>query len=88
MVREFIEEYISLSKRANQCNRTTASQVALVVKNPSANAGDVRGMGSIYRLGRSIKGGHGNLLQILAWRIPMDRGAWWATVHGITQSRT
>ena len=25
---------------------------------------------------------------ILAWRIPMDRGAWWATVHGITQSRT
>ena len=52
-----------------------ASQVALVVKNPSANAGDVRGMGSIYRLGRSLKGGHGNPLQILAWRIPMDREA-------------
>ena len=25
---------------------------------------------------------------ILAWRIPMDRGAWWATVHGVTKSRT
>ena len=33
MVREFIEEYISLSKRANQCNRTTACLVAQMVKN-------------------------------------------------------
>ena len=65
-----------------------ASQVALVVQNLSANAGEVRGMGSICRSGRFLKGGHGNLLQILTWRIPMDRGAWWATVHGITQSWT
>ena len=46
-----------------------------MIKNLSANAGDVRGMGSICKSGRSLKGGHGNLLQILAWRIPMDRGA-------------
>ena len=36
------------------------SQVALVVKNPPANAGDLRGMGSILGLGRSPGGGHGN----------------------------
>ena len=36
-------------------------------------------------LGRSPGGGHGSPPQILAWRIPMDRGAWWATVHGIAE---
>ena len=40
-----------------------ASQVALVVKNPSANACDIRDIGSIPRLGRSFGGGHGNPLQ-------------------------
>ena len=57
-----------------------ASQVALVVKNPPANAGDLRNAGSISGLGRFPGGGHGNPLQysclenpmdsILAWRIP------------------
>ena len=47
-----------------------ASQVALVVKNPPANAGDIRNAGSIPGLGRSTGGGHGNPLHILAWRIP------------------
>ena len=37
-------------------------------------------------LGRSPGGGHGSC--ILAWRIPMDRGAWWATVHGVAKSQT
>ena len=46
------------------------SQVALVVKNPSANAGDIRDAGSIPRWGRSPGGGHGSPLSILAWRIP------------------
>ena len=41
----------------------------------ACNAGD---LGSIPRLGRSFGEGHGNPLSILAWRIPMDRGAWWA----------
>ena len=40
-----------------------ASQVALVVKNPPANAEDVRGMGSVPGVGRSLGGGHGNPLQ-------------------------
>ena len=47
-----------------------ASLVALVVKNPLANAGDTRDAGSIPGSGRSPRGGHGNPLQYLAWRIP------------------
>ena len=39
------------------------SQVALVIKNPPANAGDIRDVGSISGLGRSLRGGHGNPLQ-------------------------
>ena len=41
-----------------------------MVKNPPANAGDVRDTDSVHGLGRSLGGGHGNLLQHLAWRIP------------------
>ena len=52
--------------------------MALVVKNPLANAGGIRDSGSIPGSGRSPGVGHGNPLSILAWRIPMDRGAWWA----------
>ena len=63
------------------------SQVVLVVKNLPASSGDVSDAGSIPGSGRSLAGGHGNPLQyILAWRIPMDRGVWWATVHGVTKS--
>ena len=43
--------------------------MALVVKNTPANAKDIRDMGSIPGLGRSLGGGHSNPLQILAWRI-------------------
>ena len=64
-----------------------SSQVALVVKNLSANAGDLRDMGLIPGSGRSPGGeGMATHSSILAWR--MDRGAWWATVHGVTKSRT
>ena len=45
-------------------------------------------MGSIPGLGRYPEEGHGNHSSILAWRIPMDRGAQQATVHGITKSQT
>ena len=44
--------------------------MALVVKNLLGNAGDIRHMDSIPGLGRSPGGGHGNPLQVLAWRIP------------------
>ena len=60
-----------------------ASQVALVVKNPPANAGDVRDLGSIPGLGRSFGEGHGNPIQYSCLEDSMDRGAWWATVHGL-----
>ena len=53
-----------------------------VVKNPRTNEGDV---GSIPGLGRSPGGGNGNLLQYSCLENSMDRGTWWATVHGITK---
>ena len=55
------------------------SQVALVVKNLPANAGDIIDSGSISGLGRSPGGGHGNPLQYSCLENPMDRGAQWAT---------
>ena len=65
-----------------------ASQVVLVVKNPLANIGDIRDMGSISGWGRSPARGHGNSLQYSCLGNPMDRGAWWATVHRVTQNWT
>ena len=63
------------------------SQVALGVKNPSANAGDSGNMGLILGLGRSPGEGNGNSLQYYCLENPMDRGAWRATVHGVTKSQ-
>ena len=65
-----------------------ASQVVLVVKNLPACAGDIRDSGSILGLGRSPGGGHGNPLQYSCLENPMDRGAWWATIHGVSKSQT
>ena len=59
-----------------------------MVKNLSANAGDVREAGLIPESGRSPGGGHGNPLQYPCLENPMDRGAWWTTVHRITKSQT
>ena len=55
--------------------------LALVVKNPLADAGDIRDIGSVPGWGRSPGGGHGNPLQYPCLENPTDRGAWWATVH-------
>ena len=57
-----------------------ASQLVLVVKNPPANAVDLRDAGSIPGLGRSRGGGHSYPLQYSCPENPMDRGAWWAVV--------
>ena len=57
-----------------------ASQVALVVKNPPANAGDIRDPGSTAGSGRQPGGGHGNPPQYPCLENPKDRGAWWAIV--------
>ena len=65
---------------------TGASQVALVVENLPVNAGDARDVGSITGSGRSPGGGNGNPLQYSSLENPIDRGAWWATVHGVAES--
>ena len=62
--------------------------MALVVKNPPANAGDVRDMGLIPGSGRCPGKGHGNAIQYSCLENPMDRGAWLATVHSVTESDT
>ena len=59
-----------------------ATQVALVVKNPPANEGDMRDLGSIPGSGRSPGEGDSCLEN------PVDRGAWWATIHDVTKSWT
>ena len=58
-----------------------------VVKNPPANAGDIRDMGSVPGLGRSSGEGHGNPLQYFYLENPMIRGAWWSAVYGVTKSQ-
>ena len=60
--------------------------MALVVKNPPANAGEVRDVSSVPGLGRSPGVGNDNLLQYSCWENSMDRGTFWATVNGITKS--
>ena len=59
-----------------------------MVKNPPANAGDIRDLGLIPGLRRSPEGGHGNPLQYSCLENPMDRGAWWTTVYRVKKSRT
>ena len=59
--------------------------MALMVKNPPANARDIRDAGLIPGLGRSPGGGHGNPLQYSCLENPMDIGAW-HTVHGVVKS--
>ena len=58
------------------------------VKESAYNAGDMGDTGLIPELGRSLGVGKGNPLQYSYWENPMDRGAWWATVHGVAKSWT
>ena len=66
----------------------TLSQVALVVKNLPANTGDIREEGLNLGSERSLGGGNGNPLQYCYLENPMNRGAWWATVHKLAESDT
>ena len=52
------------------------------------SAGNSEDLASIPGLGRSPREGNGNLLQYSCLEFPMDRGAWWATVHGVAKSWT
>ena len=81
-----------LSVRASRKNNTGSPvKYALcniggsVVKNLPANAGDIRDLGSILGSGRSSGEGNGNPLQYSCLKNPMDRGTWWATVHGVAK---
>ena len=62
-----------------------ASRVTLVEKNLPANTGDLRDADSTPGSGRSPGGEYGNPLQSSCLENPMDRGAWWATVHGLQE---
>ena len=66
----------------------TASQVAVVVKNLPVNAGDARDMGSIPGMRRLLGEGNGSPPLYSCLGNPMDRGAWWAIVHGVAKSWT
>ena len=59
-----------------------------VVKNPPANAGDVRDTSLIPGSGRFPGEGNGNPFQYTCLENPMFRGAWWVIVHGLTKNRT
>ena len=59
-----------------------------VARNPPANEGDAEDSGSIPESGRSPGAGNGTPLQYSCLENPMDRGAWWAAVHGVAKSRT
>ena len=83
VLQSIISNHIELKSFFNK-----ASQVALVVKNTSANAAGVRNVGSLPGLGRSHGGGHGNPLWYSCLENPMDRGAWQATVPRVTKSWT
>ena len=65
-----------------------ASQVALVVKNSLANAGGAKDVAWIPGSGRCPGERNGNPLQYSCLGNPMDRGAWWATVHWVTKNWT
>ena len=57
-----------------------------MVKNPHATAGDIIDVGLNPGSGRSPEGGYGNSLQDACLENPVDRGAWWATVHRVAKS--
>ena len=75
-------------KESDMTERLTlwASQDGAVVKNPPV--GDIRDMSLIPGLERSPGEGNGNPLLYSCLENPMDRGAWWATVHRVSKSQT
>ena len=80
--------FIFSHKKMTYTTYLGASQVALVVKNSPANAGDARNVGLMPGSWRSPAGGNGNQLQYSCLENPMDRRAWQAIVHRLTESQT
>ena len=89
--RDFVSSHVhSLSTVCfmGQTPALRAFQVALGVKTPPANLGDVGDTGLIPGLGRFPGGGHSNPLHYSCLEKPMDRGACQAAVHGVKKSQT
>ena len=59
-----------------------------MIKNLPSNAGEIRDMGLILGLGRSLGEGNGNVLQYSCLDYLMGKGTWWATAHGVAKSQT
>jgi len=88
-----IQMFSSIVYFIHTINSVSASQVALVVKSQCRRCkrpwfDHCRDTGLIPASGRSSEGGHGNPLQSSCLENPMNRGAWWATVHRIAESQT
>ena len=88
MFTTLIAQGITLYEFQNIVNTIQASQVALVVKNLLANAGDIRDASLIPGWERSPGGKHSNPLQHSCLENLLGRGAWQATVHRVTKSQT
>ena len=80
MIYTIVHDFLEVS-----INNKWASQVAPVVKNLSANAGDTRDMGLVPESGRSLGVGDGNSFQYSRLGNPMDRRVCWSTVHEVTE---
>ena len=80
--------FLEGSLHSLQLEKARAFSVGSVVKNSPDNAGDMRDVGSIPGSGRFPGEGSGNPLQCSCLENPMDRGTWWAIVHGVMKSRT
>ena len=76
----------TLLSHEKEGNSVICNNTALVLKNLPASAGDVKDVGSIPGSGRSPGGGQGSPLHYSCLENPMDRGAWWATVHAVAKS--
>ena len=81
----FTPEKIIFLKKREGCIVKMGFLGGSVVKNLPANAGDLGAVGLILGLGRSPGGGNGNRLQYSCLKSPMDRGAWQATVPGVSE---
>ena len=83
-----IKANVTIQKELELFQHFGSSKVAVVVKNPEANMGDVEDAGSIPGSVRCPGGGYGNPLQYSCPENPMERGAWWATVYRAANTRT
>ena len=83
-----VGSYPGATRIAQTWTSPWASQMKLVVKNPPADAGDIRDTGLIPGLARFPGGGNGKLLQYSCLKNPMDRETWWVTVHRVAKSWT